>query len=480
MKQDLKHIEELIKQGKTNGIEKAINKINRKKLKRPELTQLANLARRSGKSHLALLILSPLFRPDNPVKKTETELLEYSASLIRLGLIYEANKNLNTIDKPKDPRWYLYRAFSHFAQWDYQLAIEPLNKYINALEVNSYPYLVGVINLISSHIFVKEYDQAEQLVKEIAPVLHKNNYHLLLGNLYELLAQIFIQTHQWAKAKNSLDQSLQYLHSDQSLNRLFVDKWNAVLSLANRENTKQSQFTAETFRKKAQALNNWEGLRMIDYYQGHFSHRTDLLFYAYFGTPFRSLRNKFEIENPNTLYPDYFVFPSESNQILDMTNARLDEQQLFTPGQHLHKLLMAVCKDFYKPCSTPHLFNQIYPTEYYNPLSSPDKVYQLVKRFNQQSEKMGLELTISGKNKSYRLYTPYKKIIPKMANKNIENQSMYVYNQIEDHEFNSEYLCLKANINKRKAQRLIKEMLEAKIIEKIGSGKKTRYLKKSA
>ena len=67
------------------------------------------------------------------------------------------------------------------------------------------------------------------------------------------------------------------------------------------------------------------------------------------------------------------------------------------------RLLQVLSQDFYRPLSLGPLFNQLYPNEYYNPLSSPARVYKVVQRVQQLLIENHIPLKIEQQKNEFKL-----------------------------------------------------------------------------
>src|SRR5688572_23070050 len=97
--------ERLIREGKAEAARKLLGDLSPRKIPRPLAVSVANLYRRMGLMHLALKLLAPFVRPSprRPLVATDPEKLEYAASLIRLGVVNEAVRLLDSVDDTKFP-----------------------------------------------------------------------------------------------------------------------------------------------------------------------------------------------------------------------------------------------------------------------------------------------------------------------------------------------------------------------------------------
>jgi hypothetical protein len=238
---------------------------------------------------------------------------------------------------------------------------------------------------------------------------------------------------------------------------------------------------ANQFKINANKLKHWESIRMIDYFTAHFCQDERLLTHVYYATPYPSLKTKFMQENTDLYIPNQYLLKKDHHQgVLDLVSGSINNQELFKTGQLMHRLLQSMFRDLYGKNTTAQLFNLIYPEERYNPLSSPIKVYQLIKRFNQFCEKKQIYMKIRASNKYYEIESNYQIQLKDHGHHQIINQPDYILNQIPYKEFNSQDIAITFKLNKRKSQRIIKELLLTNKIKKLRKGRNIYYIKKIA
>ena len=146
------------------------------------------------------------------------------------------------------------------------------------------------------------------------------------------------------------------------------------------------------------------------------------------------------------------------------------------------KLFCHLISDQYSPKTIGTVHAKLYPGDHFNPFSSPDKIYQLLKRLNTTLKKsFGFEI-IKRKNKYQILHSQFE-------NKNIEvnkqevpllSKPENIFKAIIDlyyskRNFSSEELSEKMGVSKRTMNRWLKILSESDEVEKVGQGKNTKF-----
>jgi len=144
-----------------------------------------------------------------------------------------------------------------------------------------------------------------------------------------------------------------------------------------------------------------------------------------------------------------------------------------------HRLLIALCSDFYRPKRVTEIHGLLYENRYFNPDSSPLVVRQAIKRLRQELIAASVPLEISLADGAYRAH-PGKtcallvedRPLP-MVNKSLELDALR--QGLAETEFTTKQLMSAANLSLSTATRLIRHGLESGAISKTGNGPRTCY-----
>lgn len=248
--QHLNEIDELVKKGKKSEVLPLIIELVSKNPPLEIKPKIARLANRSGLPHLALKIL---FRHVREVKLSRGQSLSeakavYAQSLLNIGAFQEAEIMLNSITNM--PEVSLQKAFVCFAQWDYQAAIPHLRNYLKIKNLPRYQKLVGQVNFIAALVSVGEFKKALNQADQTEKLLIEDKAQLLLGNINELKAQIFIFLKDYQQAMRSIVKSSEYLQTFPGRYSLYTRKWTAVINFHINSDTDQLRLELKKFAMK--------------------------------------------------------------------------------------------------------------------------------------------------------------------------------------------------------------------------------------
>jgi len=400
---ELDSIEDLIRSGNGRQAQHQLKAMVGKKLSREALFRVAGLARRAGLPDLGIRWLNPIVRPAarTPKRATDAETAEYAACLIRIGATSEALDLLSRIDSKRQPEGLLFRAHGLFTEWRNSEAIQPLMAYLRVSGLDPYQRLVGKVNLASALLDAREIRQAEALLAELREETQKFQHLLLLANSFELSAQLEIIKKDWRRAERYLEKAARLIKDQGAIDELFILKWAAIVGLLKRRG-KGELARLQEVRNEALTKGHWETLRDCDLFKASALQDEKLLLHVYFGTPFEAYRRRLyqEFGKPVTL-PDHYVWsPSGgSGKVWEP----FGEHGRLKPGQLLHRLLGALTRDFYRPQRMAALHAAIYPDEFFNPVSSPTRVHQAIRRLRSWLKRHRVALEVNEKDGSYWL-----------------------------------------------------------------------------
>lgn len=381
-------LDQSLRQGRHGAVRQELSRLNAREAPRASLEALANVARRAGVYSLALRLLNPVCRPAQGLRRNASagELVEYGMALVKNGSLDEALGIFRGIDGEIEPRAWLYRAFAHFPRWEYAEALPFLGKFLERVPEDSYEHRIAQVNRLAALIFVNDSGRAGPLSRSLLELTARDGQRLLQANVLELSAQLAIQGGDFQVARDRLEDARRLLGEAPVGDRLFVEKWQAVIRL-----TESSGLDAEPLsevRKAAKLQGHWETLRDCDFHEARHRVRPDLFSRLYHGTPHTAYRTRLlETLKRYGAPPEYYVREADRSKV-GIREAVLDVQSaawkggkaLFRPGGVEHRLLLQLNRDYYKPERIGSLFAAVYPDEYFNPVSSPLRVHQAMRR----------------------------------------------------------------------------------------------------
>ncbi|MCB0367740.1 MAG: hypothetical protein KDD68_20220 [Bdellovibrionales bacterium] len=357
-------------------------------------------------------LLNPLVRSDKVnVKATDREMMEYAIALVFAGSIEEGLALLNEVDEDSIPEVTLHRAIAHFNRWEYDRAIPYLEKFV---QYQSEGYLLGVgrVNLASAYIFTSRFQDAKDVLDRIISRAIQEKNLLLEGYARELYVQVCIFSEEAKTSiRDSIDMARRCLSDANLVGRLYVDKWSAVAEL--KEGNSVGLRRLLEVRDRAIQIRNWETARDCDFQRLSFTKDQNLFDQLFIGTPFPEYRARMQRLFGELNVPVKFAFEIDSERPgvnvksrpwVDMLSLESNVKNFKIKAGHLfHRLLLSLTRDFYVPTNVNMVFAALHPKEYFNPVTSPQRVYSLVNRFNMEMDEAKVPMQVEVRNGCYRV-----------------------------------------------------------------------------
>ncbi len=169
--------------------------------------------------------------------------------------------------------------------------------------------------------------------------------------------------------------------------------------------------------------------------------------------------------------------PEEASRLIE-NGLRLKDSAATSVSPLLQKLFSFLNSDFYVGQSMYSIFEHVYPDEFFNLESSPEKIRQIVFRLRDQLGAAGVGLDVFHEDGRYSLASQSGLTAVVCAGKEDAGEPIML-KEIRSHfageEFRLEDLAKKLNISNRSVSTRVKEAVQAGYLEKIGAGPKTRY-----
>lgn len=379
-------VDGLIKSGHTSEAKQALKRYRDAKIPPAELRRFASLARRLGMTSTGIRMLLPLIHPSGRVQlePTSEDRLEYGACLVRLGAISEGRSLLNTLDAGKLPWVSFVKALACFYVWDYASAVPLLEAYLKTPDLADYQRATAKANLAAALVDTRD-PRAEEFLRDLLPELRRKKFELLLLHSLMVEGERCVQSDQNAAAVVALEEARRIASAKSPRELLIVDKWAAVVDLKRKGKSALSGLLE--VRNRALSLREWETVRNCDFHRATVLKDKALFERVYFGTPFPSLRETlFRSFGEGAVVPSTYDLVSEDHSPIlesvdlgEVENGRIRGLSL-KPGNTVHRLLGILLSDFYKPFRTVPLHEQLFPGEFYNPDSSPQRVQKTIRR----------------------------------------------------------------------------------------------------
>ncbi len=412
------------------------------------------------------------------MRPTEFEKAEYAAGLVAIGAVPEAISILDGLDSKLNPQVLLYRAFALITRWDYAATISPLEKFIASPGLSPYQKLVGKVNLAAALTFEREASAGEVLAELLGETKREGLFRLH-GNALELRAQLAIQDGEWSKARRCLEEAKVALKETGGLDEFFVRKWSAVHRVLS-EKSAGAFSELESIRSEAKERHHWETVRDCDRIRAIARREKEVFLHVYFGTPYESFRARaLEEAGWTASLPDSYRWelkpsgrPGKAWNLLD-TSERPDLDGI------PRRLLDLLCRDFYRPVRLASLYAHLYPHEYFNPLSSPNRVHQAVKRLKHWFTENRVPLTIEENASAYRLQATrgcaLEIPLERTEQSQRESRIAELRRRYSSRPFAAKEASRELNLPLRTANRLLRDAEEQGKLIRIGASSSTRF-----
>lgn len=482
-----KSCEELIRDGKIQQVRAELLRIKLSRIPRDLIADFSNFARRSGLPKLGMRILHPIVRPTKAVHPpaSSRERIAYASLLIKLGSTSEARQILEKLANGS-PDAQLYFSFACIHEWDYETAIGPLQKFIGNDRVNEYDRAVASINLAAAHGALKQYGNSKAILTDVLKITEQHGWRLLEQNALELSAQTAVGERNWPAAARFLARANQFSASN-NMNALFVKKWQAIMTLESKGSTPRNLAALAQVRAEALGMHHWETVRDCDYRRGLYLQDESLLNRVYFGTPYIKFRESMAAATRAWLhFPTQAQMPlqgSGEGRTLDVgIGMELESGLRLKPGQALHRLLIALTSDLYRPLPTARVFSDVFPGEYWNPVGSPKKTFAIVARLRAWFERNHFPLKISAAEGAFCLQaeSPYQVILHSnrldgATQLNVMAQLKFLREGLQRESFTAKQAALVLGQTNRSVQHLMKKAIDENRVHRDGNGPATIY-----
>lgn len=409
----LKAIADLVDHGSVPEARREILRLCRKSIPRKFASELAHCARRADLPDKALALLHPYVRPPRGtiVVATDREKARYAQALTELGAINEATELLYSLKGSPDPNVYFGRALNHVKSWDWEGAIphfqETLRhpKTVQAAATKTWlgaAYMYGPGNYQRSRIYLDE------AIRETSEV----KFRFVHKRALQFMIEACFLMRDWASANKVIDKLERLAREEDNAYYASVCKlWRVLTSVFNPRDQRYSIDDITSAREYLFANEKWEEARSCDYYRAVYTRDRDLLVHLYFGTSLVPLRKKLEkmLGGADRIPESYLWVPdrkSKPKHYLDVLTGENDVSKArLKHGQYPQKMLALLCSDFYRPMRLPQLHEALHPGDYFNPITSPDRIHQTLRRLREWIDESRLPLTILEINGFYRVQT---------------------------------------------------------------------------
>lgn len=482
----LSQCESLIRAGKMDQAREIIATLNRNKMNPSQMAMAANLARRTGLFSWGLRLLRGRIYPEKILNQpvTDAEICVYAALLIKLGARDEALELLRPISGR--PEATLYRSFAYISSWNYSRAIPHLEEYVLDGRITGYERAVGQVNLASAYVHSANYLNAEIVLAELEENIRANGWTLLQGSTLEIAGHMAMKQSRWDLAESYLRLALGDLNEYSNV-RLFARKWQAVLPLLRDGAIPKNIIAIEELRAEAERSGQWEIVRDCDFHRAVMERDADRFAHVYFGTAHAAYRTQMEFSKPNEIQiPQHYLRQGSerAKRIFDMSLAQEvgGHGPGLKAGQGIHRLLMILSNDFYRPMLVGTIASILYPNEYFHPVYSLKRVAETVRRTRSWLKEERWAMQIKAGPDSFQLFLTGSAAVLHSQPESEANGEATIHaiyprlSSLPFERFSSAEAAHHMGVSVRTANKILNQAIADGKVERTGNGKATQYI----
>lgn len=445
----------------------------------------AALCRRTHQPQIALRSLAPIVRPsrDRTLGGTNQEQVQYAATLIEVGATDEGMQLLDQI-KSLPPDGLLYRAFGFVSKWEYGSSIPVLEKYVRLPEIGWYQRLVGNVNLAAA-LVVERKKEALSFLNALYAETNQRNLDLLKGHVLQLKAQWLIAAQEFDQAKRTALLARQTLRTTGGLDTFFAEKWLVVVNLLQSGGSPESLNSLERFKQEAIARGEYDNARDCELYRAVASKDESLVVRLCVGSPCKGYRERIfrEFGKRVNVPSSYLWNPSTvlkaKKEISLLQDGRVSSGDNLILGHLIHRVLCILASDFYRPFRVASLYAALHPEAFYDPHSSANQIYELIKRVRKWLLKNRVPLGIKNFPDSYGLQVKDKHALWVSSELAVPSAKERLLDKIRRHFPTTPFSLREASIlikaNSWTVLRALREAAEKGEVNRVGRGPSTRY-----
>ncbi len=471
MYKKLMEISKLIEQGETKKAKEKLFAIKRDEIDRSLLCEYCSLLRRLSLSDEVIKVLNPIIHPK--VRRTdiasELEKVEYAGALVRLGLISEALEILKKIDSKKVPRALMIQGFAHIGLSDYKNSNRAFENYLDLEKRQTlYDDFIAKVNLLQGHIFLKNHQDASSLIQELKNELDPKAYKLLYIALYEFESELFRQKSQFKKAIKTVSQGIKLLGDIDTIDTLLIYKQKAIILAFESGDISELLKVKE----KAKQKNHIDTIRETELFISLINQDKNLAKKLYWGTPYPHYKKRINSYLGQLLTKEElseYRFQKRKGEIIEIENVKgLKKNQI------PHRLFKILLGDFYEGQTKKRIFNALFPTEYYSPTHSGNRVQQALQRLKSLIAQNDLPFSLNEYKGRFSL-SPTRAVT--LTTNFSQTSDLYTY--FKNNWFTIKDVEKEFNISWRTAHRRVKNLCNNSFLESKGrtASKKYRFKK---
>lgn len=472
-----------IRQGQMAAVRAELTQISSSEIPNALRAEMGHLLIRVGLPHRAISLLSPAVRRGAELRQEAStdERLAYALALAKIGSSREATMIL-TLLPPSVPEGFLYRGYICQTQWNYVEAIPFIRKYLELSKREPYELAIARVNLLACLINAQELAAGEKLLAELREEAVRGGWHLIKRHLFELEAQLAMGRNDWGRAGQIVQDARAGRTAIESISDLLLAKWSAWI-MAHQGQLDEGVRAIEEVRSAARTMLHWETIRECDRMRAELIRDPDLLARVYAGSPYESFRAKLKERCGGWAeMPQAYLLGDAQGAVLDLQTGHLTgAREELKPGQVIHRCLSLVFRDFYRPITVGQLFADLFPNQYFDPQSSTNRVYNVIRRVRSWAEANGLPLNFEASDHAYTM-SPWDKgfgvllsLRGRDADLEIEGRLTRIRSQVGLNSFTSDDVAVVLGVSRSSAVRLLNRAVEAGALSRQGTHRATLY-----
>jgi hypothetical protein len=391
---------------------------------RPERATYAKLARRAELPELCLSVLKSYFIAEDTkqllAKPTEDEMLQYGVSLINLGAYAEGLKILDRINTKEMPQSLYFKAFALMRRSQWKEVLPIMEEYCKSSQITDDQRAWGHNYLAQAYsIGFFDGEKADKILAGVQKTLSPDSQGMLYNNTLLLRVQAATVSKRYTDAskfvsiiesKGDLTEG-SYYHTSLMQWKILAD---AELKRQAKKNSKPDPAVIAKLREISEYFHktgHWENSRTCQIYLAQYSEDLELFRHLYLGTPYPGYRERIEkmvgstFEFQNEYWVNLPTFAADQSEVGKIYNLWEKKRSKWNPPVIPQKLFEYLLADFFKPQRTAEILSALFPNEQYLPLSTPNRIHQLLHRLKSSFKEAKLPITIEHRAGAFFLST---------------------------------------------------------------------------
>lgn len=375
-------VDDLLRSGRVSEAKDKLQELTLKNVPRANRERMAYLFNRVGLFDSGIRLLSPIIHAQTTQPPASSrEKITYAMLLIKIGALDETHRILDSL-KDQLPEVHLCRGFALQANWDYANAATQLELFIEQTDTTPYEIAIAKVNLLSCLISSNQHAKANALIDSLFVEFKNQGWSLLHKNLQELSSQLAASRSDLHTARMELQIAKRSFFRDDSLWDFLIAKGTAFVDLRINPGDPEARQKLEEVRQRAIEIPHWETVRECDRILGVVTKDSNLLKKVYFGTPYSAYRDRLKAECPWLEVSTSTYVHGSGTRVFDLKTGACaqDEKLSLKTGSALHRCLLALCSDLYRPVFTGQLYSRVFPQEHYDPVTSHNRIASVIGR----------------------------------------------------------------------------------------------------